>query len=292
MNNFKVLDNKRCNLGEGPIWNAREEKLYYTNGYGANELCIYDFATDGLTVRKLPLAAAAYAFDTQNRLLISHAEGVHILNDDDTLTPIYDNSLYKIEFANDMKVGPDGAIYVGTQSRKRKKLSDDIDGKLYIISPEGEVRVLLDGLLLSNGMEWSLDEKMLYHTDSDTGIIKEYLFDKKTGNVEFTGREARVPGVDGFTIGEDGCLYVGCWGRGHVAVVDTETMQIAEEIKIPAKVPSSCGFCGENMDILAITTVSDSCFTNVEADENAGFTLLLKTETGGRVPYLFGASHE
>ena len=100
MNLFKILDSKRCNLGEGPIWNEKEQKLYYTNGYGADELCIYDFATDKIAVRKLPFGVAAYAFDRQNRLLISHAEGVHILNDD-TLTPIYDNSLYKIEFAND-----------------------------------------------------------------------------------------------------------------------------------------------------------------------------------------------
>ena len=289
---FKILSSKRCNLGEGPIWNARERRLYYTNGYGADELCIYDFATDKIAVRRLPLAAAAYAFDRQNRLIISHAGGVHILNDDDTLTPIYDNELYKIEFDNDMKVGPDGAIYVGTQSRKRKKLSDDIDGKLYRISPDGKVKVLLDGLLLSNGMEWSLDETRFYHTDSDTGIIKEYFFDKKTGNIAFTGRETRVPGVDGFTIGEDGCLYVGCWGRGHIAVIDTETMQLKEEIKIPARVPSSCGFCGDNMDVLAITTVSDGHFTGVETDENAGFTLLLKTETRGRTPYLFGTSFE
>ena len=121
MNLIKILDGKRCNLGEGPIWNTKEQKLYYTNGYGANELCIYDMKNKKLDIRKLPFGVAAYAFDKENRLIVSHAGGVHILNDDDTLTPLYDNELYKIEFANDMKVGPDGAIYVGTQSRKRKK---------------------------------------------------------------------------------------------------------------------------------------------------------------------------
>ena len=183
MNQFEILSSKRCKLGEGPIWNVREQRLYCTNGYGANELCIYDVVTDKLTVRKLPFGVAAYAFDTQGRLIISHAEGVHILNDDDTLTPIYDNNLYKIDFANDMKVGPDGAIYVGTQSRKRKKISDDIDGKLYRISTEGEVDILLDGLLLSNGMEWSIDETKFYHTDSGTQIIKEYFFDPNTAEL-------------------------------------------------------------------------------------------------------------
>ena len=290
MNLIKILDGKRCNLGEGPIWNTKEQKLYYTNGYGANELCIYDMKNEKLDIRKLPFGVAAYAFDKENRLIVSHAGGVHILNDDDALTPLYDNEIYKIEFANDMKVGPDGAIYVGTQSRKRKKLSDDIDGKLYRISPNGEVSVLLDGLLLSNGMEWSLDETKFYHTDSDTKIIKEYFFDKKCGRIEFTGREVFVPGVDGFTIGNDSRLYIGCWGAGHVAVVDTLDMQIVEEIKIPTEIPTSCGFCGENMNILAVTTVAD--FADIETDKNAGFTLLFETDTSGRAPYLFGTPVE
>lgn len=185
-----------------------------------------------------------------------------------------------------MKVGPDGALYVGTQSSKVKKRSNDIDGKLYRISPEGEVKVLLDGLILSNGMEWSLDETKFYHTDSGAATIREYLFDKEVGSIEFTGREVSLPGVDGFTIGNDNCIYAALWGRGRISVVDIATMQIVNEISVPASIPSSCGFCGEKMDVLAITTASFSA--DVEVDKNAGYTLLLKTEARGRVPYIFG----
>ena len=37
---MKILSEKRCNIGEGPIWNEGEGKLYYTNGGGGNALCI------------------------------------------------------------------------------------------------------------------------------------------------------------------------------------------------------------------------------------------------------------
>ena len=161
---MKFLRDKRCNIGEGPIWNKRECKLYFTTSFGGNEICTYDFRTDKLFSRPMRFSVAAFAFDTQYRLIISHAGGVHILCDDNSLTPIYDNDKCKIEHANDMKVGPDGALYVGTQSGKRKGVSDKIDGKLYRISPDGEVSVLLDGLLLSNGMDWSMNEKKFYHT--------------------------------------------------------------------------------------------------------------------------------
>ena len=287
---MKILTEKRCNIGEGPIWNEKEQKLYYTNGYGGNEICTYDFKSDTVKVRPLPLGAAAFAFDKTNRLIISHAGGVHILNDDNSLSPIYDNEKYKIQYANDMKVGPDGAIYVGTQSGKRKGVSDKVDGKLYRIAPDGEVTVLLDEIILSNGMDWSTDERRFYHTDSDTGIIKEYYFDKESGAIEWTGRQVSVPGVDGFTIGLDRCLYVGCWGLGHVAIVDTDTLEIKGYIETPAQIPTSCGFCGENMNILATTTAYS--FSDTEKDKNAGFTLLKEMDIKGRKPYLFGETDE
>lgn len=283
---MKILTDKRCIIGEGPIWNEKERKLYFTNGFG-NEICIYDFETEKVTVRSLAFGVAAFAFDTQNRLIVSHESGVDVLNSDGSLLPIYDHSKYQIRYANDMKAGPDGAIYVGTQSGKRKGVSEAIDGKLYRISPEGEVEILLDGLILSNGLEWSADEEKFYHTDSDTKTIKEYAFDKKTGKISFTGRSVFVNGADGFTIGTDGNLYVGCWGKGHVAIVDTSSMQCVGEIVLPCRIPTSCGFCGENMDILAITTASYRA--DIAKDENAGFTLLKKMNFSGRLPYLYGA---
>ena len=282
---MKILTQKRCIIGEGPYWNTKERKLYFTNGMGGNEICTYDPVTDQLTARYVGFGAAAFAFDTKNRLIVSHAGGVHMLNDDNALSPIYDNDLYSIQYANDMKVGPDGAIYVGTQSGKRKGVSDKIDGKLYRISPRGEVSVLLDGLILSNGMEWSIDEKKFYHTDSDTQLIREYDFDKATGSIAFTGRQVFVGGVDGFTVGNDRKLYVGCWGQGHVAVVDTETLTVVDYIQTPCRIPTSCGFFGEGMDMLAVTTASYSA--DVSEDVNAGFTLLSQRNTTGRAPYLY-----
>ena len=282
---MKILNTKRCVIGEGPIWNPIESKLYFTNGMGM-ELCTYDFVTDTVSTRKLPIGAAAYAFDKGGRLIVSHADGVDFLEADGTLVPIYDREKFQIQYANDMKVGPDGAIYVGTQSERRKGLSDKLNGRLYRISRDGEVRVLLDGLILSNGMEWSLDESKFYHTDSDTHIIREYDFDIHTGSISPTGRFVECPGVDGFTVGRDGNLYVGCWGKGHVAVVDTVSIRIADYIPLPVKIPSSCGFCGADMDILAITTASYRA--DVSTDENAGYTLLYQTKTQGRLPYLYG----
>lgn len=281
---MRILSKKRCIIGEGPIWNEKEDELYFTNGFGGNEICTYSPSHNKLGVRAISFGVAAMVFDVDNNIIVSHENGVHLLNADNSLTPIYDTQRYHIRFANDMKVGPDGALYVGTQSGKRKGVSNNIDGKLYRISYDGEVTVLLDGLILSNGMEWSIDETKFYHTDSDTHFIREYYFEN--GKIEFTGRQIHIQCVDGFTVGKNNCLYIGCWGEKHIAVVDTETMQAVDYIEMPCDVPTSCSFCGTGMDVLAITTAS--CASDIKVDINAGYTVLMKTDTSGRKPYLFG----
>lgn len=282
---MRIITEKRCVIGEGPIWNDHEKRLYYTNAMG-DEICMMDIYTGKFEVRPVSKGIAAFAFDEKNRLIVSRYDGVFILNDDDTVEELYDTSKYSILYANDMKVGPDGRIYVGTQSGKRLKVSDKVDGKLYSIDKNGNVNILLDGLILSNGMEWSIDEKKFYHTDSDTQIIKEYDFDCVNGSIKYTGRFAEVTGVDGFTIDQSGDILAACWGQGHIAVIDTKQFKIKSHIDILAKIPASCGFVGDNMDILAITTASYRA--DIKQDENAGYTFLKNMACGGRKPYIFG----
>lgn len=147
-----------------------------------------------------------------------------ILNPDDTTEPLYDPDQNQINYANDMKVGPDGRLYVGTQSTGWLGLSDRADGKLFSIDKNGIVRTLLENLILSNGMDWSMDETRFYHTDSDTHTIREYAFDKGTGTIHYTGRKVTVPCVDGFTIDRQNRILAAGWGQGCIHVIDTETM--------------------------------------------------------------------
>lgn len=282
---MQIIVDKRCIIGECPVWRELEKKLYYVNSFGGNEICSLDM--DGnFESRAVAKGVSALAFDKSNRLIVARDDGVFILKNDGSLEELYDTSKYKIYFANDMKIGPDGRIYVGTLSEKNKGISNNIDGKLYSIDRYGCVRILLDGLIASNGLEWSLDEKRFYHTDSATQIIREYAFDKKNGEISYTGRQIKVEGVDGFTIDERDRLYVGCWGRGHIARLETASMSIVDYISVPAKIPTSCAFVGERLDTLAVTTASYT--SDVAVDKNAGYTILLKTDTRGRKPYLFG----
>lgn len=286
---MKILSDKRCIIGEGPIWNEKERALYFTNGFG-REICRLKCSDGGfeeLETFSLARDHAAFAFDVYGRMIASSDDGVFYLDIvTGAATPLYDETKIAIKHANDMKAGPDGRLYVGTQSSARLGISEDTDGRLFSIDARGNVKLLLDGLRLSNGMEWSADQKRFYHTDSDTGLIKEYDFDAENGEIDFTGRELSLPGVDGFTVDICDNIYAPRWGYGELAVIDAESMSVKDRIALPCSCPSSCGFAGKNMDILAVTTASYG--TNVEKDKNAGYTVLLKTGTRGRKPFLFG----
>lgn len=281
---MKKICDKRCNIGEGPIWNDKEGLLYFVNGF-ENEICTLDILTGESKTRKVDIGAAAIAFTKDYRMIVSRRDGVFILNDDDTTEPLYDTEKYSIKYANDMKVGPDGRIYVGTQCSKRLGISDEINGKLYSIDRDGNVRILLDGLILSNGLDWSPCGNRFYHTDSGASLIREYDFNKESGDIVFTGRQVPVRGADGFTVSKDGYIYAVSWGNYCVLVIDTKTMEPVSRIDVPAKAPASCGFAGADMQSLVVTTASYGVDINKNPD--AGFIFSEKRSIGGVKPYLF-----
>ena len=281
---MEIIVKKRCVIGEGPIYNEQLNSVFFVDA-PENKMYILDLIINRLTEKKVEKRCYAIAFGKKNEMIVSRDDGVFRL-DNGTETPLYDMSKHSIINANDMKVGPDGRIYVGTVSGLKKCVSDNIDGKLYSIDKFGEVKILLDNLCVSNGLEWSMDEKRFYHTDSATGFIKEYDFDKQSGSITPTGRKVFVPGVDGFTIDKKDRLVVTRWDDKTVSFIDIDTLKIVEEDPVPCANPASCCFAGVDMKSLIIVTASYDGID--ENNVNAGHTFLQRRTIGGRKPYLFG----
>ena len=280
---MKIIYKKNCIIGEGPIWCDRLKRLYFVNPINDKEICTASADGKNSDTIKMDFGVAAVAFTDDERLLLSTLLGVFIYDEKSGRTELFAD----IKGCNDAKVGPDGRLYVGTQSSKRLGKSNEIDGKLYRVDKDGSATVLLDGLILSNGLDWSADENFFYHTDSDTGYIKEYAFDKKLGEISYTKRQVLVPGVDGFCISEDGFIFAACWGRGHIAKIDTRTMETVGHIKVPVPIPTSCAFFGENMEHLAVTTsnYNDEARTNPKS----GYTFSIDVGCRGKKPYIFSS---
>ncbi|MBN9333110.1 SMP-30/gluconolactonase/LRE family protein [Devosia sp.] len=82
---------------------------------------------------------------------------------------------------NDGKVGPDGAFWVGSMDASSEGRPA---AKLYRVDPTGEVRVIAEGIAISNGLAWNAESTLLYHSDSRGSMwLDSWDFDRTTGAV-------------------------------------------------------------------------------------------------------------
>ena len=57
---------------------------------------------------------------------------------------------------------PDGRFYCGSMAYDKRPGA----GKLYRLDPDGSVRVVLEGVTISNGLDWSPDGSLAYYNDT------------------------------------------------------------------------------------------------------------------------------
>ena len=79
---------------------------------------------------------------------------------------------------NDGKVGPDGAFWVGSMDENSPRQPI---GALYRVTADGRIEKRSEGYAVSNGLAWSPDGRVMYHSDSTSAIVEAWDFDPATG---------------------------------------------------------------------------------------------------------------
>jgi sugar lactone lactonase YvrE len=147
---------------------------------------------------------------------------------------------------------PDGRFYCGSMAYDQRPGA----GALYRLDPDGSVRVVLENVTISNGLEWSPDGTRAYYNDTPTHRIDVFDYDVESG---LTGRRAfaEIPveagGPDGLTVDEEGGVWVALYGGAAVRRYTLEGM-LDEVIEVPARQVTACTFGGSDLDQLFITT--------------------------------------
>jgi sugar lactone lactonase YvrE len=167
---------------------------------------------------------------------------------------------------NDGKVCPGGKfLLIGT---KHLQCNAHVAG-FYAIDTQGNVRRLMDGRVVSNGLTWPKATELVYLDSADLWIQK-WAFNPDTGEIskpriiktlpDFKLKPAAkgLPVVfDGMTHDVEGNLFIAVYGAGKVLQVSPKGKLIAE-IRLPlAAKPTSCAFVGEDLRTLIITTAVD-----------------------------------
>jgi sugar lactone lactonase YvrE len=144
---------------------------------------------------------------------------------------------------------PDGRFYCGSMAYDQRPGA----AAVYRLDPDGSVRVVLEGVTISNGLEWSPDGTRAYYNDTATQTVSVFDYDGEAG---LTGRRifATVDGrPDGLTVDSEGGVWTAINGAGVVHRYSPGG-ELDEVIRVgPARV-TACAFGGAELTELFITT--------------------------------------
>jgi sugar lactone lactonase YvrE len=158
-------------------------------------------------------------------------------------------------------------------------------GRLHCVQPSGATRTWARDIFTSNGLAFSPDDRVLYHSDSHPRVrtIWAYDFDLDDGSISnrrvFVDT-AGMPGrPDGGTVDEDGC-YWSAANDGWSLVRYTPAGRVDRIIQVPVSKPSMPAFGGTDLKTLFFTSLRPPGLP-VHDQPLAGSIFAVRLETGG-----------
>ena len=237
-------------LGEGPIWDERSGRIAWVDILG-RRVHLTDPVTGATESIETPLHVGAVAPRADGGFIAALKDGFWVIGDGPARrVASVPEARPGLRF-NDGKCDPAGRFWAGTMAYDRAAGA----AALYRLDAGGPVRVI-DGVTISNGLDWSADGTTMYYIDSPTQRIDVFECDPATGEIANrrvaiqVPREAGTP--DGLTLDAEGGIWVALWGGGVVhRYLDGRLEQV---IKLPVSRPTSCAFGGAELDELYVTS--------------------------------------
>jgi sugar lactone lactonase YvrE len=277
-------------LGEGPVWNADEQLLYWVD---INNSCYFRLNPLTGTHERIDVGVkiGVLALRASGGLVMAVRDGFAFWNpQEQALSYIAKpwEDLPHVRF-NDGAVDCGGRFWAGTMNEDE---TGEILGRLWRLDPDGSVHEMETLIGTSNGIGWSPDNRTMYFTDSRLHIIYAYDFDAATGAIVnrrtfvYTPDEPGVP--DGLTVDSEGFVWSACWDGAKIVRYDPDG-KVERVIATPALRTTACTFGGPNLDELYIT----SALTGLTEEQKVQYPLSgdlfrLKTDVKGLPKYKFG----
>ena len=235
--------------GEGPVWSERWGGLRWVDMLAGD---ILSLDGDG-TVRRRHIGdvAAAVRPRRDGGAVIAVERGFTLEDADGTLTPLAPAWSDDGVRMNEGGCDPHGRFWCGSMAYDRRPGG----AAVYRLDPDRSVHRVLDGVTISNGLDWSPDGSRAYYDDTATHRVDVFDYDKDGGLT------ARRPFVvltdserpDGLTVDAEGGVWVALNGSGVVHRY-TPAGALDEVVHLPTPKVTACTFGGPGLDQLFITT--------------------------------------
>ena len=217
---------------EGPVWHPYEKFLIFSDMPG-DHMRRWTPSEGVSTFRKPCNMANGNAYDRQGRLVTcEHASSrVTRTEPDGAVVPLATHYRDKeLNSPNDIVVRSDGTIFfTDPEFGRRQYYGVPREAELgfrglYLIRPDGELRLLVDDFGQPNGLCFSRDEKQLFVNDSPRRHIRVFdVHDDTLSGGEVWAETGGVEGErtpDGMKVDAAGNLF--CVGPGGIHVFDQE----------------------------------------------------------------------
>ncbi len=215
MSDFELVWDSRCSVAESPVWDAANRRLLFCdiNGKRINALSVNTNERDGWD---FPEVVGSFGLCRSGRLVVAQRHHV-VLFDPRTgarhdLTPkVAEPPTNRL---NDGKIGPDGAFWVGSMDENSPR---QMVAALYRVTADGHMTRQEGDYAVSNGLAWSPDGSIMYHSDSTAGIIEAWDFDAATGGRSNHRVLAKLANEDGRPDGAATDMDGNYWSAGPSA---------------------------------------------------------------------------
>jgi sugar lactone lactonase YvrE len=233
--------------GEGPVWWPRWGGLRWVDMLAGDVLSL---GSDGAVQRRHVSEIAAAVRPRRGGGAVLGIERGFALEEPDgrvrALEEVWSDPSVRM---NEGGCDPDGRFYCGSMAYDQRQGA----ASLYRLDLDGAVHVVLDGLTVSNGLEWSPDGTLAYHNDTATHTIAVYDYDREASLTDrrvFVALEYRP---DGLTVDAQGGVWTALSDGGAVRRYGPDG-QLDAIIDVPARKVTACTFGGADLDELFITT--------------------------------------
>jgi len=269
---IEVFSDRKESLGEGPLWDVQEQRLYWIDSYGPT---VHRADAKGGNRKSwaMPEPIGSLALREKGGAVVSLRSGFHFLDfDSGEVTRI--NEAHPDELRprmNDGKVDRQGRFVAGSMDFHETHPV----GKLFRLDPDLSVHTLDTGIVCSNGPCWRPYGKIFYFTNSYTRAIWAYDYNTETGKVCSRRTFASFDKVggypDGATVDAEGYVWSVAVYASRLVRFDPNGV-VDRIVGLPAFSVTSVIFGGPNLDVAYITSMARPYNGEYHKEREAGMT--------------------
>ena len=269
-------------LGESPIWDHQHQQLYWID-IDLAEIYSLDLQTMRHKCWHLPSKPGCVGLASEDRLVIALEKGFALMDrHSGGLTDLIQPLLSRTDVMfNDGACDRQGNFWAGT-----KDISEiSYTGVLYRLAPDGGIKTMDRGFIVSNGIAWSPDNKTCYLSDSGAGKIYRYEYNSSNSTLGYRQMLVNVPSVDGYpdglTVDSEGYLWSAHWDGWRITRYDPDG-EIDRVIKMPVQRPTSLCFGGKDLKTLFVTSAQrDLSAKQLKVHPKAGCVFAIDLDVAG-----------